>query len=109
MHMSMRRPAEPTSVRAEAAGRLRSLRVQLVEITCLLQSDVPCPQVLSRMLAAQDTLRLTQHLLLLHHLTSCLQRIEQVSDEAACRQALDQILELYGVSRAQPLAAPMAK
>jgi DNA-binding FrmR family transcriptional regulator len=99
-------PAGRLGLRTEAAVQLRLLRAQLDEITCLLGSQAPCPQVLSRIFAAQVALHTVQQGLVHHHLDACLQRLAQVPDEAAAQQLMTEIQELYGARRKPAFFTP---
>lgn len=97
------------AARAEAASQLQCVRQQIDEITCLLERQAPCPQVLRAIFAAQITLQGTQHRLLQCHLRACLESMPQLADEATRQQPLADILELYAVRRRCAAVAPIRR
>jgi DNA-binding FrmR family transcriptional regulator len=85
----------------EAVGRLRSLRGDLAEIADHLERRGACPDLLDRVHSARQELAAAQRLLVQGSVHACLERIRHAQDDAARRQALGEILELFRCAAAK--------
>ncbi len=91
--------ATPGHSHKNAAGLINQLSViqQLGEISGLIGSGAPCPDVLLRLAAVRVALARLRRTLVQQHVRTCLSEASQGADSDACEAIADALTELFRV------------